>query len=535
MTETLPRAQEKPRINIEGIRLYVRIKWLAIFGLASIIVIEWLSGYLQPLQIIGHSTGYLATGLINLWLNRATRQGKTVNKFVLPVLYVSLLVDILVMFMTVYLSGGMESTWWYMPITIIFVTGYLLDLRTAVLYALISFLIVAGVFSLEIFRLIPHFTIFSQGKALEYWRDSSYVTDYLLGIFLIYFLAALTSGYFNRLLRQNAERVGKSLRESEGARNEVESSRKALLKALDDLEQAKADLEVKVRERTKELETSKIDLEAKIKERTVALEESRKAILHMMKNLKEDIVKLQALDKMKTEFLSMVSHELRTPLTPIKGYISLLTTGKLGALNDMQGKAIEVLARQSEHLHAMIDSILDLSRMELGKRIPLVKQPLSMRTVIEETVEAMKLQAGEKQVNLSAEIQEDLPPVEGDIIKLKRVLSNLIGNALKFVPANGVIRIKAVRNDGFVQVSVADNGIGVSADNLPHLFEKFYQVDSSITRQAGGMGMGLAIVKELVELHGGQIKLESEGLGKGTTATFTLPVPSETKQPEAKQ
>jgi signal transduction histidine kinase len=227
---------------------------------------------------------------------------------------------------------------------------------------------------------------------------------------------------------------------------------------------------------------------------------------------------------MKTEFLSMVSHELRTPLTPIKGYLSLLTAGKMGELNEKQLKALDVLTRQSEHLHSLIDSILDLSRIELGKNIPISKEPLSIRTVIEETIDAMKIQAGEKQVQIQAEIQPDLPTISGDVIKLKQVLANLVDNALKFSPERGTIKINALKEAGTLRVEVVDHGTGIVADDLPHVFEKFYQVDSSITRVAGGMGMGLPIAKELIELHGGKIWLESDGPGQGTRAIFLLPV-----------
>jgi signal transduction histidine kinase len=293
---------------------------------------------------------------------------------------------------------------------------------------------------------------------------------------------------------------------------------------MDYLNQTKGELELKVKQRTTELEEAKIDLENKVAERTVKLEESRTAVLHMMRDLKEDIAKLQSVDKMKTEFLSMVSHELRTPLTPIKGYLSLLQSGKMGALTDQQKNALEIVTKQSEHLHSLIDSVLDLSRLELGKPIPIVKEPVSVNSILLDTYEAMRIQAENQGLKILLNIQEELPTIMGDAAKLKRILANLLGNAIKFTPRGGEITLRAFSGSSNIRIEVADNGIGLSSEHREKIFEKFFQVDSSLTRSSGGMGMGLTIVRELVTLHGGVAWAESEGLGKGSKFIFSLPV-----------
>ncbi|MCU0640552.1 MAG: ATP-binding protein [Candidatus Margulisbacteria bacterium] len=491
---------------------------MAIAAVTVIITFQALTNTIPRAGLIYDYGGLALTIVTGLIMDALRRRGR-VNP---AVTLLFLVTDQALITLALYLTGGPENFWWFLPVVLIFIAGYLFNRSIVLLLTLLASLAICLDFGLEYFGLIPHFHM--SYSPLEYWHNPMYLFDYLFAMITLYSLGALISSYFSRVMGQTTAQLQHNLQASETNRREVESSRKALLNIMEDLDNARTKLEQKVKERTQELEQIKIELEQKVKERTLDLEESRKAILHMMKDLKEDISKMQALDRMKTEFLSMVSHELRTPLTPIKGYLSLLTSGKMGEVTPAQSKALAVLTRQSEHLHSLIDSILDLSRIELGKPIPLSKEPLAMPTVIEETVEAMKIQAAEKQVRITTEIEPNLPTASGDVIKLKRVLANLVGNALKFSPEQGEISITARRVGNALQVEVRDQGVGVSADSIPHLFEKFYQVDSSITRAAGGMGMGLPIAKELVELHGGRIWIESAGLGLGTTAIFTLPV-----------
>jgi signal transduction histidine kinase len=500
------------------IRTYINLKWYVLLAVSLITMVGTWIRVIDTVALLGIVAGLLVAVIINLILSAVGRWGTAERRLA----YFFLALDIMTIGAALYFNGGSDNRWWFLPILIILISGYLFDRQLPLAYALLASVLVSLSFTAEYLELIPHFTPY--GRAIVPWQTLQTVTDYIASLTILYLVGALASGYFSQTLRESSEQLETALRESEKARAELESAHQSLLATMAEVDRAKSLLEAKVRERTAEIERARAELETKVKERTADLEESRKAILHMMKNLKEDIVKLQAVDKMKTEFLSMVSHELRTPLTPIKGYLSMLRSGKLGDLNEKQQRSLEILTRQSEHLHSLIDSILDLSRIELGKRIPLSKEPLALRAVIEETVEAMNVQAGEKKVLISVEIQPDLPNVSGDVIQLKRVLANLVGNAIKFSPEAGEIKIKASRNDHQVRVEVIDHGLGISAEHLGKVFEKFYQVDSSVTRAAGGMGMGLPIAKELVALHGGTIWLESDGPGKGTRALFTLPV-----------
>jgi PAS domain S-box-containing protein len=233
-------------------------------------------------------------------------------------------------------------------------------------------------------------------------------------------------------------------------------------------------------------------------------------------------VELHERDRMKTEFLSMVSHEMRTPITPINGYLQLLLSGKIGPLTPEQKQTMLLMQRQSKHLLILIDSIIDVSRIETGRTLVLSKTPVFLDDLLKRVIEAMGDQFEEKGIELKAELSAHLP-ILADEAKLERVITNILGNALKFVPRGGSVAVGARVEAGAARVSFADNGIGIDRENLEKIFEKFYQVDSSNTRAAGGIGMGLTIAREIVEAHGGKIWAESDGLGKGAALIFTLP------------
>ena len=506
------------RPDIERVKLYIRLKLITV---VTITVTTLLEFFLLRFGLIPALAVWLVSilaGLMGLIVQSAIRQ----KRLSFSLLHFSLITDLLVIAVGVYYSGGPGCTWAFLPVILIFIIGYILDLRAAFLYSCAAFLTVLVSFGLEYYRLIPHQTTF--GITSEFWRNPFYLIDYLLSAFVLFFTTAFIAGNFSRVISQSSQKLEAGLQGSETARRELEASRKALLSIMEDLDAAKGELEKKVRERTAQLEEAKDSLEGRVKERTADLEESRKAIMHMMRDLKEDIEKLSVVDRLKTEFLSMVSHELRTPLTPIKGYLSLLLAGKMGKLSEEQKKALDILQKQADHLHSMIDNILDIARLEVGKPIPTYKTPVSMETIINETADAMQIQAQEKQIKIPIDIKGPLPTIMGDENKLKRIMTNLIGNAIKFTPQGGEVRVRSFSQGQEIRTEVIDNGIGLARENLEKIFEKFYQVDASSTRTFGGIGMGLPIAKELVELHSGKLWAESDGLGKGSRFIFTLPV-----------
>jgi signal transduction histidine kinase/FixJ family two-component response regulator len=225
------------------------------------------------------------------------------------------------------------------------------------------------------------------------------------------------------------------------------------------------------------------------------------------------------LDRLKSEFIRNVSHELRTPLALIFGYADLLDNGDLGELQPDQQEPVAVIARRSRMLHKMVDDLMALMETETQspKRHRVDVADLTQNLLVDFQVAAQ--QAG---LTLVAEIASGLPPVSGDPEHLTRVLDNLLGNALKFTPAGGQIGVHLWRSGTHLVLTVSDTGIGIPHDQLDRIFERFYQVDGSVTRRYGGTGLGLALVKEIVEAHGGKVGVKSKVDG-GATFAVTLP------------
>jgi signal transduction histidine kinase len=233
---------------------------------------------------------------------------------------------------------------------------------------------------------------------------------------------------------------------------------------------------------------------------------------------------LRRVDQVKSEFVSIASHELRTPLTAIKNSVQLILQGKTGEVNENQRKFLAMADRNITRLTNILNDLLSLSRIESGK-IGIKFEELDVSIPIEFTVSSLQAQAQGKSIQLKMEVPEQLPPVYGDREKIEQVLTNLVGNAIKFTPEGGNITVSArvFEKDGYlVAVSVKDSGIGIPEDQLTKVFEKFHQVENSLQRSVSGTGLGLAITKGLIEAHQGTIWAESE-LGKGSTFTFTLP------------
>ncbi|GAB4557322.1 MAG: hypothetical protein Kow0047_01570 [Anaerolineae bacterium] len=227
--------------------------------------------------------------------------------------------------------------------------------------------------------------------------------------------------------------------------------------------------------------------------------------------------------KAREEMIQNVSHELRTPLTVIMGYLEILQTGLLGELDEDQKKALGKMVSAAHQLEYMVDRLLTLHTFQTGQRV--LRQPLDIPALVKETAAAWSPQAEEKGLRLDQELTVDRPViVRGDDHLLRQVLDNLIDNAIKFSRPGGHIVVRLSARDGEVLISVSDQGIGIAPEHLEHVFDLFYQVDASTTRQYGGMGIGLALCRRIVEAHGGRIWAESEGQGRGTTVTVALPL-----------
>jgi len=225
-------------------------------------------------------------------------------------------------------------------------------------------------------------------------------------------------------------------------------------------------------------------------------------------------------NRVKDEFLANLSHELRTPLNAIVGWASMLRNETLTPAETR--RAIEIIDRNAKAQTQLIESVLDVSRIVSGK-LQFDSRPVEVEKVIQAAIDSMRPAADAKNIELRVHVSANIPPVSGDFNRLQQVVWNLISNAVKFSPCGTRIDVQLNTVAGQVQIVVKDNGEGISADFLPHVFERFRQADASTTKKFGGLGLGLAIVRHLVELHGGSVGVESEGEGKGATFTVTLP------------
>jgi histidine kinase len=230
--------------------------------------------------------------------------------------------------------------------------------------------------------------------------------------------------------------------------------------------------------------------------------------------------KLEQVETMRLQLVGDVSHELRTPLSAIKGSMEGLIDGVLPATPE----TYQQIRQEADRLARLVDDLQELSRVEAGA-YSLERHPVSVAEIIQSVLKRLAPQALTKNIVIHQEIPDGLPSVLVDADRITQVLVNLVGNALQYTPAGGDVTLCAERKAKEVFISVADTGIGIPAEHLPHLFTRFYRVDKSRSRQAGGgSGIGLTIARHMVEAHGGRIWVESAGVGKGSTFKFTLPV-----------
>ncbi len=234
----------------------------------------------------------------------------------------------------------------------------------------------------------------------------------------------------------------------------------------------------------------------------------------------------KSLDRLKSDFVAVVSHEIRTPLTSVKGAVELLADERYFQNNDQQGKLLTIAHANAERLLLLINDILDFSKLESASLFMTIERQ-RLEPVVQQASQNLRTLIEERRIRLSLEWSDDLPDVLLDAHRITQVVTNLLSNAIKFSPIEGAIDIRAREHQGMVRVEIRDHGEGIAARDLPKLFRKFQQVDSSSTRKVGGTGLGLVISKGIVEQHGGTIGVESE-LGQGSTFWFTLPVAERT-------
>jgi len=225
--------------------------------------------------------------------------------------------------------------------------------------------------------------------------------------------------------------------------------------------------------------------------------------------------------RLKDEFVMTVSHELRTPLTAIAGWVQIIETGKLDA--QQTKAAIETIARSARAQGRLIEDLLDVSRMISGK-LRLDVRPLRIADVVRDAVSTVRPAAEAKMLRLDVVVDPEAGTMTADPDRLQQIVWNLLSNAIKFTPAGGRVLVSAERSDSAIDIVVRDSGVGIPPEFLPHVFDRFRQGDAGSQRSHGGLGLGLAIVRHLVELHGGTVRAESGGRGQGATFRVTLPI-----------
>lgn len=256
---------------------------------------------------------------------------------------------------------------------------------------------------------------------------------------------------------------------------------------------------------------SRQELESKIQDRT--------------RELALALEKVQEISKAKSDFVSAVSHELRTPLTSIKGYASILITGKVGDIPAAVKERLEKINKHSDNLVKLINDLLDISRIESG-RVEMKLEEHNIVALIEGIRDLLTPQMKDKNIQFETRVDAKIPALLVDSTQIERVFINLLSNAVKFTPPNGTIKVNAQMNKDHALFQIIDTGIGISENELPKLFSEFYRVDNEINQVVKGTGLGLVLVKKIVEAHGGRIWVTSK-VGTGTTFHFTLPLRSQ--------
>ncbi len=276
-------------------------------------------------------------------------------------------------------------------------------------------------------------------------------------------------------------------------------------------------LEIEVRDRTAELEKAN-----RAKDELLVREQTARREAEEARHEAEEARELaENANRAKDEFLMTLSHELRTPLNAIQGWTSLLRTKNLD--ETMRDQAMEVIERNCWAQVRLVDDILEVSRIITGKLV-IESNPVELAPLVRAAYGSVEPAARAKGVELKVELEDLHALVSGDAARLQQVVWNLLSNAIKFTPKGGQVSVALRRRDSFAEIEVRDSGEGIAPEFLPHVFDRFRQADSSSTRSYGGLGLGLAIVRHLVEMHGGQVEARSDGKGHGATFSVLLPL-----------
>src|SRR4051794_13016978 len=359
---------------------------------------------------------------------------------------------------------------------------------------------------LEAARAIPVIVLTGQGNeavAVEAMKGGA--LDYLLK-------GEVAADRLRHAVDNAIEKV--SLRRKVGERTaELAAANGALRRMYDDLE-------VLVAQRTAELSVANQELKREIHVREWAEQERARLLLLEQAARRE----AEEANRMKDEFLATLSHEMRTPLNAILGWVQVLRAGKLDAT--AATRALETIERNARAQAQLIADLLDVSRIITGK-LRLDFKPVDLRRIIDAALESVRPAADAKGLLLEVVISPLANPVVGDADRLQQVIWNLLSNAIKFTPRGGRVEVRLGESAGNAVIRASDSGIGIRPDFLPFVFDRFRQAEGSITRSHGGLGLGLSIVRHLVELHGGTVDVESEGEGLGAAFSVRLPLRAE--------
>jgi len=369
-----------------------------------------------------------------------------------------------------------------------------------------------------------------------------------LNIFLILIwstglLFILTIIIFNRILSKNITRplsklvsITKEIGEGNfskkidmNAKGEIKELISSVELMADNLKIYQAKLVASEKKHSKKLEEEVNKKTSELNKKIKDINSTKTAILNIMEDMSKANEELKSLDKTKSEFLNIVSHELKTPLTALMAHLDVLEDMK-DNLTKEELNSLEAIKRNSNNLKMLISNILEIARMDSG-RFELARVRVDLEKLIKNVVDELQILANQKGLKIITKI-EKLPAIEADDLRIKEILNNLITNAIKFTE-KGFITIKANKDKEVIKIQVTDTGVGIPQDKIKNLFQKFYQVDASISRRYGGTGLGLLITKKIIEAHGGTINVKSTE-GKGTTFTFTLPIKSEIKKSDSR-